>query len=269
MLMAAKALRDSCLPLRGTLTIQAVMDEEDAGNGTRFSVARGLKADFAIVGEPTSLQVAVAAKGSSTFVIRTSGKAAHSSVPHEGLNAVYKMKRVIGGLEELSNQLKSKTHPILGHPTVSVDVIEGGASPWIVPESCRIILDRRVLPGETQEEVQDELDQLLKRLKKDDTAMITQLSIYQTALPAEISPHERIAQIALEQTSAVTGVAAEPAGLSGTTDARFLINDARIPTIILGPGSLSQAHKANEHVPLTEVYQASDIYARIAMKALH
>lgn len=94
------------------------------------------------------------------------------------------------------------------------------------------------------------------------------MSVHQVAEAAEISPKEKIVQIATEETSAVTGLAAKVTGISGTTDARYLINKAGIPSIILGPGPLSQAHKANEHASLTEVYQAAQIYCKIAMKAL-
>lgn len=268
MLAAVKTLADSHLPLRGNLTLAAVMDEENGGKGTKHSLAKGMKADFAVVGEPTSLEVVVSAKGSATFRIATKGKAAHSSVPHEGVNAIYSMRRVIEAIESLSKQLTRKSHPLLKHPTVSVDVIEGGTTPWMVPESCSIIIDRRTLPGETLDVVQEELHLILKALKNESPEMAVELSIHQIAEAAEISPKERIVQIAAEETSAVTKLPAKVSGISGTTDARYLINKAGIPSIILGPGQLSQAHKVNEHVSLTEVCQAADIYSRIAMKAL-
>lgn len=268
MLLAAKALMDGRIPIKGSLTITAVSDEEDAGKGTLHSLAQGLKADFAVVGEPTELKVVIAAKGSSTFRIRTQGKAAHSSVPDEGINAIYKMRRIIERLEDYSNELKSRSHPILGHPTVSVDIIEGGSSPWIVPESCQITIDRRTLPGEDQGAIQEELENLLEKIRQENSEVDCALKVHQTAPAAEIDGKARIVRIALEETSAVIGHDAGPSGLSGTTDARFLINQSQIPTIVFGPGSLSQAHQADEYVSISQAYIASTILSRIAMKAL-
>jgi len=204
----------------------------------------------------------------SLFEITTHGKAAHSSVPQEGLNAIYKMRKVMEQIEHLSERLKSKSHPILGSPTVSVGTIEGGTSPWTVPEFCRIVIDRRTIPGETTDEVQGELNLLLKKLRHEDSQIEIQTRIYQVAEAAQIPSEEKIVRIAEDEVSSVTGLLPKVGGLSATTDARFLINQAGIPTIILGPGSLSQAHRANEHVSLTEVHQAANIFARIAAKAL-
>jgi acetylornithine deacetylase len=204
MLLAAKAINNSNNELKGSLIIAAVCDEEGAGRGTVQSLKTGLRADFAIVGEPTSLRVVIAAKGSSTFEIMTLGKASHSSVPNEGVNAIYQMRRIVKELEDFSKQLASMHHPLLGHPTVSVDVIRGGSSPWIVPDSCRIILDRRTLPGETQEVVQQELNNLLRRVAKENPDGAYELKVHQTAQPAEIPANERIVRIALQETSVLT-----------------------------------------------------------------
>jgi succinyl-diaminopimelate desuccinylase len=268
MLAAIKTLADSHLLLRGNLTLAAVMDEEDDGKGTQHSLAKGMRADFAVVGEPTSLEVVASAKGSATFRIVTKGKAAHSSVPNEGVNAIYAMRRVIESMENLSKELAHKSHPLLKHPTVSVDVIEGGTTPWMVPESCSIIIDRRTLPSETLDDVQNELKLILQKLKNETPEMVVELTPHQIAEAAEISQQEKIVQMAAEETSAVTKLPAKVGGMNGTTDARYLINRAGIPSIILGPGQLSQAHKVNEHISVTEVAQAAEIYSRIAMRAL-
>lgn len=147
MLAAVKMLDDSHSLVHGNLTLAAVIDEENGGKGTQHSLAKGMKAAFAVVGEPTSLEVVAGARGSATFRIVTQGRAAHSSMPHEGVNAIYTMRRVIEAIENLSKQLRRKSHPLLHYPTVSVDVIEGGTSPWMVPESCMVIIDRRTLQG--------------------------------------------------------------------------------------------------------------------------
>jgi acetylornithine deacetylase/succinyl-diaminopimelate desuccinylase family protein len=268
MLAATKTLADSNLPLTGNLILAAVMDEEDDGRGTKHSLAKSMKANFAVVGEPTSLEVIISAKGSMTFQITTKGRAVHSSAPDKGINAIYAMTEVVRAIESLSSQLTKKEHPLLKHPTISVDTIQGGTSPWTVPESCTIVFDRRTLPGETLTSVQEEIREMIKKLENENPKISIEFSPHQIAEAAEISSNDKIVQIAAEETSTVTNLPARVTGASCTTDARYLINKAGIPSIILGPGNLTQAHTANEHVSLTEVTRAAEIYTRIAMNAL-
>ncbi len=266
-LVAAKALADSEAKLNGRLLIHGVMDEEGAGKGTVQALKRGLTAEHAIVCEPTSLNVVTASKGDLDLEITVSGRAAHSSVPHEGLNAIYKMRHVIDEVERYSNNLK-RTHPLLGHPTASVDIIEGGASWWIIPESCRIVVDRRMLPGETFDSVLREIGEMVEKLKRRDPELVIETRSLQRDAPAEISKNEKIVKMLARAHRSVANQRTRIAGISGTTDARFLINQAKIPTAIYGPGSLSQAHKPDEYVSLAEVATAAQVYAELALSLL-
>jgi acetylornithine deacetylase/succinyl-diaminopimelate desuccinylase family protein len=266
-LVAAGALADSEIKLTGRLLIHGVMDEEGAGKGTVRAITRGLTAEHAIVCEPTSLAVMTASKGDLDLEITVSGRAAHSSAPQEGLNAIYKMRKVIEGIERYSKNLK-RTHPLLGHPTASVDIIEGGESWWIIPESCRIVVDRRMLPGETFDSVLREMGEMVEDLKKRDPELVINFRSLQRDEPAEISWSEDIVKVMQQAHQSVTGERRQPAGISGTTDARFLINQAKIPTVIYGPGNLSQAHKPDEYVSLSEVYTAARVYADAAVRLL-
>jgi len=268
MLIAAKAIKDSNLELSGELVITCVVDEEETGKGTRHALTKHITADYAIVGEPTSLMVATASKGDINFEIRTIGKAAHSSRPYEGVNAIHKMAKIIHHIEVHNEQLKAISHPLLGHPTISVDFIEGGTTPWIVPENCRIIVDRRTLPGENAETTRRELELLINRIREKDPELITEIRCSQDASASEISQNEKIVQVVHEEISRILRKDAEIVGLSATTDARFLINDAKIPTVIFGPGDISRAHKPDEYVDLNEVQLAAQTYARVALRLL-
>jgi acetylornithine deacetylase/succinyl-diaminopimelate desuccinylase family protein len=268
MLVSAKAVVDSGVKLTGRLLITCVVDEEGPGVGTQQVLKDGITADYAIIGEPTSLTVVIASKGDVTFEVKTLGKAAHSSRPEEGVNAITKMRRIMETIDKYSKKVGAKTHPILGHPTVSIDMIEGGVSPWIIPESCRIVVDRRMIPGETFDQVKDELATLVKELQEQDKEMKLEVSYIETDEPAEISRKERIVQTTVDIATTMLGRTAEVGGISGTTDARFIVNHAKIPAVIFGPGSLSQAHKPNEYVSINETYLAAKIYAGVAVRLL-
>lgn len=267
-LVAAKALLDSGIELDGELVIDGVIDEEGPGRGTVQALKRGIPADFGVVCEPTRLEVVTASKGAVDFELKVTGKAAHSSTPEDGVNAIYKMNRVIDEIRRYSGTLAKKTHELVGHPTVSVDIIEGGVSTWIVPESCRIIVDRRTLPGESAEEVSKEIRGLVEGMRKEDPGLVIDLRFTQKDASCEISPKERVVGAFQKQCSRVLGRKVGVAGLTGTTDARFMINDYKIPTVIFGPGDLTLAHKPDEYVSLAEVHQAAEVYAGVATELL-
>jgi len=202
--------------------------------------------------------------------VKTLGRAAHSSTPELGLNAIYKMAEVIQCIARMNMKLRAtkKEHPLLGFPTISADMVEGGANPWVIPEYCSMVVNRRTLPGERKEDVVEELEQELQELRRRDKTLRSDIATREFCEACEISPDETIVKAAKAATSQVLGEETRIGGLSGTTDARFLVNDGKIPTVILGPGSLSQAHKADEYVSLREVQRAARIYRSIATQLL-
>jgi acetylornithine deacetylase/succinyl-diaminopimelate desuccinylase family protein len=267
-LVAAKAIADSGVELNGELVIDGVIDEEGPGRGTVQALKRGITAEYGIVCEPTKLQIVTASKGAVDFELTITGRAAHSSVPEEGLNAIYKTKNVIGEIQRYSRTLSRKSHKLLGHPTISVDTIQGGVSTWIVPESCKIVVDRRTLPGETVAAVSAEIEALVKKMKKDDPELVIGLKYVQRDTSSEISADEEIVRVFQQECGQVLHKRVGVSGLTGTTDARFMINDYKIPTVIFGPGDLSKAHKPDEYVSLSEVQRAAKVYAGVSLRLL-
>ncbi len=165
MLTALSVLaRNSRRPAETEIIFAGLVDEENAQTGSRALAATGLRANLAIVGEPTRLQIVTAHKGSLWLEIETRGKAAHGSCPELGKNAVHEMARVVDLLEtDYARQLRKRRHPLLGCATVSVGSISGGTQPNIVPDSCVASADRRTLPGETEKSVRDELRRLMRQ----------------------------------------------------------------------------------------------------------
>ena len=144
--------------------LAAVVDEEYSFQGV-LALCKDLKADAAIVAEPTELRAVRAGKGVLRWTIRTKGKAAHSSKPHLGVNAISHMARVVEALDGESGSLAKSQHPLLGPATVNVGVIRGGVQVNFVPDVCEIEVDRRLLPSETPEGVLAEYGRLLDRLR--------------------------------------------------------------------------------------------------------
>jgi acetylornithine deacetylase/succinyl-diaminopimelate desuccinylase family protein len=261
MIMALKAVRDSGLEVTGRVILAAVVGEEVDQAGIRKLVEDGIEADCAIITEPTNLKPVIAHQGDLHYRITTIGKAAHSSMPHLGVNAIEKMCMVIKGLHDVKEGLVEKSHPLLGQPTLSVGTIEGGLDTCVVPSGCTITVDRRVNPGEPIKEADRELEEMLDRLRGSDPQLRVELSRFLTAPAMEMSPRENVALSIRRATEAVTGKDPGFHGLPGTCDANYLVNVAGIPTVIFGPGPGSVAHQPDEYVEIEKLVETTQILA--------
>jgi acetylornithine deacetylase len=229
-------------PAETEIVFAGLVDEENAQAGSRALAASGLRAALAIVGEPTRLQVVTAHKGSLWVELETRGKAAHGARPELGRNAVFEMARIVKLLQtQYAARLRQRRHWLLGCATVSVGTICGGTQANIVPDRCTISVDRRTLPGETESSVRRELQALLRahRLR----------AWFSSARPAACPPLETDPR--LPQVSAFLRSAGQrrPAGVDYFCDASVLAGGG-IPSVVFGPGDISQAHTANEWISL-------------------
>jgi len=267
-LHAISMMDRSKVPLnRGTLALHLVSDEECHGHqGMEFLSSKGvIRGDAAIVGEPTDLYPAIAQKGSLWLKISTFGKAAHSSTPHLGENAIETMTHVIKALDSLRME---RVHPLLGKPTLNIGLILGGTKINVVPDQCEIALDRRLIPGEQKQEVLEEIRRALDSARHRDSPFRYRMEEIDFAEPVEIDSEEEIVKISLEAIQRVRGGRPEIKGLSAFTDGRFYIRQGNIPTLIIGPGELRQAHTADESVGIDALVQACHIYGLIILNYL-
>ncbi|MCD6592126.1 MAG: M20 family metallopeptidase [Thaumarchaeota archaeon] len=260
MLGGLKALIDSGIELCGELVFAAVADEELESQGVRRLLASGLKADYAIVGEPTSLQVCIAHKGRLVLSINFLGRSAHASAPDLGVNPIQIAARFIERLDDLSKKLSEKHHQLLGSPTISPTIIRGGIKDNMIPDSLELIIDRRVLPQEDLETIVGELDELSKESAKRYNAD-SGLRIIRWVPPAEVDRRSPIVLAAIKAIEEVLKIKGEVRGFQATCDMSYLVNNAGIQSVILGPGSLEQAHAIDEWVSVEELVSAAKIYA--------
>lgn len=240
--------------------LAAVIDEEHSYRGV-VRLCEGLRADAAIVAEPTELRAVIASKGVLRWAIEVQGKAAHSSKPHLGTNAIQHMRRVLEALQKDDARLSQRSHPLVGQPTCNVGVIRGGVQVNFVPDLCTIELDRRLLPGETAEAALAEYQEMLDALPGVTARNVQPLLLVDEAL--DTPPEATVAQVAA-QTLAAMGLNAELCGVPYGSDASKL-SRAGIPSIVFGPGSIDQAHAADEFIETDQVLTALDFYRRFVL----
>jgi acetylornithine deacetylase/succinyl-diaminopimelate desuccinylase family protein len=258
-LEAVEILRRAGVDLRGTLELELVADEETMGfKGAGFLVAQGIVApDIAIVGEPTSLRVVRAQRGACWIRITTNGVAAHGSAPERGISAVRHMAELVLRLEET---LPDITHPVLGGPTVSVGTIRGGEKVNIIPASCTIEVDRRTVPGESEESVLATIHDAVEVARKRFPDMDAQIELLFQSNPFEVDEDSPMVRTVARSISDVTERDTELVGFRGASDARFLF-EAGAEVILCGPGDITLAHTAREWIDLDELEHAALGYA--------
>lgn len=259
---ATHAIVRSGVRLGGTLELHLVADEERTGvHGTKVLWEAGLlDQDACIVGEPTELQLALAERGGAWVTATASGTAAHGSTPHLGVSAITSMARFLLRIDEV---LPDREHPLVGRPSVNAALISGGSAPNVVPDRCEVDVDRRTVPGEdSPDEVLAPFIRLAASIREEHPEVDLSFAIREWVLAAEAPRDSPVAQAVRDAVVAETGRRPADVGLTGITDARFYVNEARIPTVICGPGSLTAAHTANEWVAVDELTAAARIYAR-------
>ena len=218
------------------------------------------KPDFAVVAEPTDLDIVVAHKGMVRWQCRTRGRAAHSSLPHLGENAIFRMARVLSALERYHHDIlgQSVEHPLCGRATLSVGTIQGGISVNTVPDSCTIEIDRRLLPDDDPARIYREgIDYLRQHV--DDAESIEHLPPMMQSRGLSDADNGALAD-RLAATVREVRSKSQKIGVPFGTNATAY--GAHFPTVVFGPGSIAQAHTADEWLALDQLELASEILYR-------
>jgi len=242
-----------------------VCDEESGFGGVRSFVARLRRESRNIAGvvvlEPTLLHPIVAHKGVIRWNITTRGVAAHSSTPHLGDNAIYKMAAVLDALAAHAKELENRPpDPQLGLPTLSVGVIQGGSAVNVVPDFCTIQVDRRLIPGESPETALADLEKALQGVHGG--AVDISPAIVQAPAMAP-SADAFLVELALEAARAV-GAQPEVQVASYCTDGSFYPPDLG-PAIVVGPGSIAQAHTKDEFIETAQLAAGKEFFLRMLL----
>ncbi len=264
MMHAVASLHEDGIQPPCEVWLAAVVDEEFSYRGVvklceSLAGQASPAAHAALVAEPTGLRAIIAGKGVLRWRIVVRGKAAHSGKPHLGVNAISHAARVVLAIEEDHARLAANVHPLLGPATVNVGIIQGGVQVNFVPDTCAIEIDRRLLPGESGPAVLAHYQGLLDKLKAQHPtfdAVMEPAKIMDEAL--ETAADSAPAQLASAVLSEM-GLDATLGGVPFGSDASKL-SRAGIPSLIIGPGSIDQAHAAVEFVEIAEVERALTFY---------
>lgn len=248
---------------RATIVVGGSVDEENLKQGAKVLAATSPHFTGAVVGEPTDLELVIAHKGSVRCAIEVEGRPAHSSMPELGRNAIVDMAAVVAALHDHGEDLRRRRHPLVGAPSLTISLIEGGSDICTVPAHCRISIDRRLIPDEPPGAAVQEIELILAGLHVKYPGLVAR------ALPATEDPAfegaadsrlARVGRAACREHAGTGGLKGVPYG----SDASQL-SAAGIPCIVLGPGSIAQAHGQDEYVDLGQLETAVQIYRSIML----
>jgi len=255
----------------GKVTLAAVIDEEMESLGTEALILSGFRADAAIVGEPTGNGVGIGHKGLEWMTIEFKGRAAHGSTPEAGVNAISAAAYFVRLVEEeLVPEFERRRDPVLGLPLINLGTISGGDQPSTVAARCSLQLDRRWVTTETIDQVFDDLERLLGKVRERQPGLKAMISRVPGGMatmihgPLTIDPGHAIVQSARKALAKLGRPSADLTVFPAWTDGALLSREGKIPTIIWGPGDLKYAHSPEESIELEEVHLAAGLYAAAA-----
>jgi succinyl-diaminopimelate desuccinylase len=261
---AIREIVDSGIELKGDIIFFAAAGEETDSCGARRFISK-LQSDFpkiagVIVPEPTDFEVVTAHRGILWLEVKTFGKAAHSSAPELGVNAITSMRSVLAELENY--EIQCQPHKLLGGCSMSVNTITGGKEINVVPDECCIGIDIRTLLGQNHQEIISDFQKIFAKLRQKDSQFKPSISVIR-----EVDALETDSSCGfVKDFCSVVGVR-ETKAVGFTTDGpHFAVLGA--PVIIFGPGKTRLAHKPDEYIDIADVEKAVEHYKNIILKFL-
>lgn len=250
-------------PLNGQIRLTFVADEEDANLGMHAFLDSHKAATYTILGEPTDLHVAIAHRGVGRYYIDLLGHACHAALRSTEETAVAKAARAVMAIEDLNKQLESMTHDVLPSPSIVVTMVQGYEKDNVVPGKVRLLVDFRVLPGMTEPQtrklVQDALDA--------HGIVGFELTKHFFMPGGEVAQAHPFVSACVEQAEKLNERKEAPQAFGASCEQCFLV-EAGSATVIIGPGSLDQAHTVDEFVEKAQLLRAAELYREIAMDVL-
>jgi acetylornithine deacetylase len=261
-LAAAQALVDGGAALEGDLLIAAVADEEYASLGT-VDLLKHYQVDGAIVTEPTGMDICLAHKGFIWLNVETFGRAAHGSRFDLGIDANMRMGRFLAGLDQLEQELRARPgHHLVGPPSLHAALLQGGTGLSTYAAACRLQIERRTIPGETEDQVMTEIQAIIDRLTAADPTFTATTTPFFVRGAFEVSPDATIVQTLAQAAEGVLGRKPALVGQTPWMDSAFLAA-AGVETVVMGPKGAG-AHALEEWVDLDSVAELALILAQTA-----
>jgi len=261
---ALRAFDSSGNNAAGQIIVAAVADEEYESLGMRSLLASGIRAEAAVLTEPTRLAICPAHRGFVWAEIEFTGRAAHGSRYDIGIDAITHAGLVLAALDEFGKtDLAARTHPLLGRASVHASTISGGTGMSTYPDRCLLAVERRTLPGEGVSQVARELSDACELVRARNPELSASVRLLTAQSPSDVDRNEPVVRM-LEKAIEDESIEPRIEGLSAWTDAA-LLNGSGIPAICFGPGDIALAHSAEEYVPVREIEMAADVLARVGI----
>ena len=265
MMVAARDLVRSGGPERGELLLAFTADEEYASVGLRALLDQGFTADAAIVCEPTSLEIQPANKGFTWFEVEVRGRAAHGSRPELGRDAIRDAGRILAALDRYELRLASQEpHPLLGRGSIHAGTIRGGTAPPVYPDRCDLVLEARLLPGESPDEALERFRGIVSEIARD-RPLDVEVRQGLSRPGSEIAQDHSLVRL-VESALKEEGIEPRISGMTAWVESAWL-TEAGIPALCFGPGSLDVAHTADESIPVSELESAVRVLGRVLRSA--
>jgi len=262
-LLAMKAIKRSGVKLKGEILFTGVADEEYLSIGTE-DVAKRYTADGAIVCEPSGGTIEATHKGFVWLEVTVTGKAAHGSMPRDGVDAIVQAAKFLVAMDEFEKNVlfKRPHHPLLTPPSLHASLIEGGKELSTYPDFCKISLERRTVPGETAESCRAEIVALIEALAAKDPNFQAECVVTFERKPLEFLENSPVFQLLSRLIRERTGREPVLIGGTGWCDTAIL-QDAGIPSLVYGPAG-DGAHAAVEYAGLASISEAAAVLAACA-----
>ncbi len=271
MVGAIIAIKKAGIQLDGRAYFAGVVDEERNYRGADYIAKNGPITRYAIVGEPTELEIHNGHRGLIWIEVKVNGKYAHGGTPEKGINAIEKINSVITEIvTKLKPEIIKRNHPVTGPSHLNLGYIKGGTQPSTVAGECVLQMDRRWLPNESQEGAVQEIENILANLKKKDPEFDATVTVMDDGMDIQFPPlvcEEQSALVKiLKEASTEVLNRSETSYFPAWTDGSILSRDGGIETVVLGPGHLSSAHSEEEYCPVQEIVNACKIYIYSILK---
>ena len=247
------------------IVIAAVADEEYESLGMRALLDSGIRAECAVLTEPTKLAICPAHRGFVWIEIAFTGRAAHGSRYDVGIDAIRHAGLLLAELDALeAGPLHTRSHTLLGRPSLHASTIVGGIGMSTYPDRCILRIERRTIPGESEQTAVDEVTSALERVRARRPRIEASVKLIAAQQPSDVAPDALVVRM-LETALKAEAMPAKIEGLSAWTDAA-LLNAAGISAVCFGPGDIALAHAAEEFVPVDEIEKATTVLQRVAFE---
>jgi len=276
-IFATKAIKDSGLSFKGRILLCIPVDEEGMMIGIKDFVKKGWadQVDAAVICEPEENNICITQKGAMRVIIRVQGKMAHGCMPLAGINPNWRMAKIICELEKLQQQEIDRLgkHQYLGYPSITPTILmapsKGEPQINVIPKECYTTLDIRTVPGQDHKVLAGKIQEILDRLAKDDKDFSATMEIIEERPWTETSKEEAVVRAISSAYTAITGKEPIYNGVPGATDGTFLNCLKGIPVVTTGAGDRLIPHQKDEYVDISELVEATKLYALTAMLYLN